>query len=652
MIGVNMSRLYGSGRNIEVYETRKGIQNEKGAIVQVEVTQNGQDYSESGVTFEYSAAIVIDRLDPSRGPLYGGTEVLVWGKNFKNLSSLACRFGTAESAHVYATRFVNTSAVICISPPVLKPGPVELEVSNSGGGKASTFSSSRVLFTYNLRVRITGVYPPLGPASGNFSVRITGGPFVRTSDLRCKFGEVIVRGVFVDGEEMNCFAPMHDPGQYALEVSLNDQDYTDQRFPFLYYDDPAMARLAPVSGPAVAAGTPVTIYGNGFVNTSLLTCRFGRTVVPASFRSSSEILCHTPPLHPDSGGLTWTALSEQRNRHPDPRTGSRLLFPEAHFYPLYLCRLVSVEISNNGQDYTDSGITFLYQGDARVQAVSPNEGTDVGNTGIFVLGENFVNSSTLRCRFGPYVSPGAFLSRQVVLCFTPARATREPQQGFLADGLLRTPEFGHAPSARTGPFGAPPSELFVEISNNAVDYTSDRKIFNVRGPCPTGYFCSMNDIRLQMLCPRGTYCPGEGNTNFTLCPRGTYQPNQGQSSCFRCPIGFVCPEFGMHVPRLCPAGMFRPANSHMTISPVIKSSSRCRFRLRRDGHRGGEPAVPRGPLLPGGHGHHGHHLRAPPPVVPSLPGTVARRAQYDASKGPGAAGAGPGARRAQLRLLE
>ena len=138
MIGVNTSRLYGGGAEVDVTETRRGVLNEAGALVQVEVTQNGQDYSDGRVTFEYSAAIVLDHFKPDHGPLYGGTEVLIFGSNFLNRSSLACRFGTAETAYVYASRWVNESAVVCISPSVLKAGPVNLEVSNSGAGRAAT----------------------------------------------------------------------------------------------------------------------------------------------------------------------------------------------------------------------------------------------------------------------------------------------------------------------------------------------------------------------------------------------------------------------------------------------------------------------------------------------------------------------------------
>lgn len=37
--------------------------------------------------------------------------------------------------------------------------------------------------------------------------------------------------------EVQCYAPTLEAGTYPLELSLNDQDYTDRRFPFLYFDD-------------------------------------------------------------------------------------------------------------------------------------------------------------------------------------------------------------------------------------------------------------------------------------------------------------------------------------------------------------------------------------------------------------------------------
>jgi hypothetical protein len=95
------------------------------------------------------------------------------------------------------------------------------------------------------------------------------------------------------------------------------------------------------------------------------------------------------------------------------------LFPSAYFYPLYKSRLVTVEVSNNNQDFTNSGINYLYQQDAEIDSILPNSGQVSQQTPIAVRGNNFVNSSTLRCRIGDYISVPTFLAPNLVLCFTP-----------------------------------------------------------------------------------------------------------------------------------------------------------------------------------------------------------------------------------------
>lgn len=117
----------------------------------------------------------------------------------------------------------------------------------------------------------------------------------------------------------------------------------------------ALLRITPVSGPAEAAGTAVTFYGRGFVNTTALACQFALAPpVPATFVSPNELFCESPPLfsaadedHTDgggAGGLRWSSLSEISQRESDPLTGSRQLFPGAHYHPLFSQRAVGVEV--------------------------------------------------------------------------------------------------------------------------------------------------------------------------------------------------------------------------------------------------------------------------------------------------------------------
>jgi hypothetical protein len=530
----NGTSIRGLGATVVVTEVQKGLSYDTGGIVAVEVTQNGMDFTDSGVTYEYLPIAEVDSLEPNHGPVYGGTEIIVRGSSFRNSSLLSCRFGDhSRDATVPVARYFNSSAILCVAPPSVYAGEVYVEVSNNGPGANAIFTSTRSIYTYETRVVITGIDPPLGPTSGNFSVRVTGGPFIDTPELRCKFGDITVLAKYVATDELVCYAPPHRGGRFTLEITNNDQDYSDQGMTVFFYSDPALSRIMPVSGPSVTAGTQVTVFGDGFVNTSLLMCRFGNTIAPGIYVDDRQLICPAPPYNVDDNGpMRATALSEQYNRYQDPihsdlistrLTNKRRVFPGAHYYPTYISRLVEVDISNNGQDWTDSGITFLYQKDAITKKVTPFEGLDTTGTPLFVQGENFVNYTTLRCRLGPRVVNATFLSTELVMCFAPAQVTMEMDQGFLSHGRLATPDFGHSPQVRYIPFdetadytkagtGGEPSPgtvttttLFVEVANNGVDFTSDRVYYDIGGACPTGSFCPGIDRSAIMVCPRGTF---------------------------------------------------------------------------------------------------------------------------------------------------
>lgn len=46
-----------------------------------------------------------------------------------------------------------------------------------------------------------------------------------------------MQGFRISPSEIQCYSPPLDAGMYPLEVSLNDQDYTHHRYPFLYFED-------------------------------------------------------------------------------------------------------------------------------------------------------------------------------------------------------------------------------------------------------------------------------------------------------------------------------------------------------------------------------------------------------------------------------
>jgi hypothetical protein len=555
-VSSNVTTFVG-GRNAEQMR-------ELGSVsVALELTFNGQDYTNDAVQFTYQRPARIFALYPHHGPLTGGTKVIIEGENFVSTSSVYCLFGSLsgranETSGLYSvpiTEYIDDKHVICRTPPTLKPGPVPVRISLHGPGawanySLSAYGISDVDFTYDQEVTVYRVEPPLGPSEGGALVRIIGSGFLPSFETQCRFGGITVPATWVDSTIVMCTAPKHNAGTVPLEITVNGLDFTDNSLAFTYHPPLSMSFIEPVSGPALAAGTAVTVRGTGFFNSSLLSCRFGDIAVPAIYISLTEIKCYTPPI---TEGLKWERLVDHVTTYPHPIMGSRRLFPSAAVFPFFLSRLVAVDVSDNAQEYTQSGLRFLYQADARVEAVFPRSGRDTGTIPLFIYGRNYVNSTALKCRIGVSTSPAVFISTKLVMCFTPQRSPNFMMHGTMRHGrLYDAANFEIGDAART--FDAEPGIVFVEVSNNGVDFTNDRKTYEHLAPCPPGSFCPPFEDSTDILCPRGTFCSGAGNTNFTMCPRGTYQPLAGQTTCQRCPIGFMCPEEGMHVPRICPAG--------------------------------------------------------------------------------------------------
>ncbi|KAL4137835.1 hypothetical protein PRIC2_001345 [Phytophthora ramorum] len=498
LLQVNSAAIGGSSVDAVVRRLQKGYGLD-GAKVAVEVSSNGQDYSTSGVVYHYTPAPDVFSFEPNHGPLQGGTEILVTGINFQNSSSLRCRFGTRVTA---AATFLNSTQFTCVSPSGLEEGDVYMEIANHGlfgdmDDAASTFTKSKRVFTYDRDLEIDSVFP------------------VARSHNR------------------ECFGSNHGAGVFTLQVTRNAQDYTDTDVPFIYYAEQGMRSISPTFGPAYTAGTRIDVDGAAFVNSSLLSCRFGYLLTPGVFVSSTKMRCTTPPLPKYSGGLVPAPLPEYRNKYADPNVGSAYLFPDAHYYPQYRTRLVSLEVSNNQQDFSLSGINFLYYEDESVEAIAPARAFDSAEPlAIFAYGRNFINTTALSCRLGLQTFPATFVTPKLLLC--------EVAHPMMYDDARRGSNKFHEL--------AQPRHALFEVSNNGKDFTSSHVVFEFLGACPTGYWCpkQLQGSNGKIPCPRGTYCPGVANTDFTSCPRGTYQPKTAQAACLRCPIGYHCPHTGTY----------------------------------------------------------------------------------------------------------
>ena len=420
-----------------------------------------------------SAIPTVREISPSRGSYYGGTEIRVTVDNVDSNAITSCLFWGNEA-----------SVIAGIATDLIEMVPIS---------------------QYNSEKEVVCISPPSKKRFQDAHVLLVGNEEIASFE-----GMLQTRG--------NMF---HYYDEHYISSAKLESLRTNGKATITIHS------IDPTFGPAQQAGTKVHVHGENFVNTTSLRCRFESVVVPATFVSSSEVYCHSPPIK--SANQTWLLLPEQRHK-----STLNQLFPSSHHYPRYYGKLVSFEMTNNARDFTDSGLMFLYQNDITVVSISRSEGPGRGGTPVFISGSNFVNSTHLSCRFGNKATKAHFLTRESILCFSVP---------------IHGKSYRNSNKEKVFP---------VLVSNNAIDYSYAGE-FIYTSLIPQGMYQSGVESDHMLDCLRGTYCSDALETNFTLCSPGTYQPSSGQSHCLLCPIGFVCAGFGLSAPILCPAGygMFR-----------------------------------------------------------------------------------------------
>jgi len=389
---------YSNNYNAKVTEVVKGADLNHGGIVELAVSVNGGvDFSSQNPLFEYKPVPIVQSITPTYGSIFGGTTIRVVGDNFSRKSARFCLFWGVGASLVDEARpglvelipiskYITTEAsaaksksileeiaiaeVQCVTPASLKPHFVHVAVISNED--VSTLEGSLQargeIFRYHQHIEISSIYPASSTVAGNVSVDVLGGPFFSNNGLFCMFGEVIIPGSFQSPRQVSCTTPPHASGSYSLEITQNGQDYTESGRVFRFHHICNVHGINPISGPSKRAGTNVKVYGDNFVNYTSLQCRFGLTVVPATFVDSSEILCSSPPIDDDE--LEYMQM--------------------AAYYPqLMRGGLVSFEVSNNGQDFTSSSFQFLYLEDIKPFHLSRREGPGRGGTPVYISGSNF-----------------------------------------------------------------------------------------------------------------------------------------------------------------------------------------------------------------------------------------------------------------------
>ena len=360
--------------------------------VQVDVSFNGIDWTNSGQLFVYFNSPSISYISPINGPSTGGTMIALHGANFTGLAypeEFMCRFRSLSL--IVPDKFIpaaykNDGLVYCTSPGGWGSGTAA-SVEVTFNGMDYTVSNSTFYF-----FQVDGVRPRSGPASGSpKGIEVYGSGFIQNPNASCFVNNTEYKPIKITWNSMICPMPAAQSGPdfygtVPLEVTINGGDYIKLPRGFQYYPQPAVTSAEPGHGPA-SGGSIIALYGKGFrsdFEVSNLTCSIGPFIGTAVLVDANTVHCITPVM---SQGRNETSLA--------------------------------VRLSLNGQDYTNNTNFYHIYG---LLDSTPKGGPTTGGTQIIMRGFGFYDDHP-KCRFGiannNLVVPGKVLDDGHMACVSP-----------------------------------------------------------------------------------------------------------------------------------------------------------------------------------------------------------------------------------------
>ena len=437
----------------------------------VELTLNGQQYTSDGFVFGFSGAdlIIGSVVSPSTGPARGDTLITVSGDGMRHGREYCCRFdgaltvhGTyelegagADDAAVEKIR-CRTPRVNVSTPPLAISTPLSLAVSSN----CQQYSDpvAQLSFTYygDAEDGNRTLSASSAPRSGGTFVRLTGwGVGIRTSEMRCRFGEAVVRATREDANEtVRCQVPpaVTDEPTLTLSLALNGQQYRTVATRFSYYATPRVSAISSTRGPLLGT-TLIRIDGvsleSGHVGDVVRLCRFstggGTGVGGTGTGGAGTAGADQGGTHP-GGSPSLLAVTTSASIGADGislRCGApSALAASTADTPLDLTLDVLYgQRITNGHVYSAGSVPFTLYDHLSMPRVFPIAGRSDGGTLVHVRGGGFfagahANATDARCGFGETQVAASLVSGGGgIACVAPTVELLSEVAGVMA-GLL------------------------------------------------------------------------------------------------------------------------------------------------------------------------------------------------------------------------
>ena len=428
-------------------------------VVSVDVTLNGQDYTNSAVdsptvnfTFVPTVAPILTSVRPSVVPASGDSYLVVSGYSLTPAAGTTayCVFGALGTMTAFA---INDTTIACLSPPGAVNSSVAISLLLTPPQYVSTVVTAAAVRLYFGSPSVLAVSPAWVSTAGTTTVTVVGGGFSGlVGPVQCVFrGAVSTSASVMSDGLLSCTAPSFTllslpsvfPSVVGLTVSWAAGSLLADGYVSVSYSAvPTLTSLYPTVG----LSTMLTITGSGFYPSPQLSCRVGSMVVAANYSSSTTLYCNAPRQPPatynvsasinsiDWSGLllSYTVLYDWNVLSITPRIsglpGGTLLTVTGDYFlptsqlaclftppgtsmaatyinsttltcptpPANVLGDVSVQVTVDGRNYSDAAeATLTYAAASYVSAFSPVSGYAGIATTITITGQHFIDSPLL-----------------------------------------------------------------------------------------------------------------------------------------------------------------------------------------------------------------------------------------------------------------
>ncbi|KAJ1472119.1 hypothetical protein T484DRAFT_1915277, partial [Baffinella frigidus] len=314
----------------------------------VEVGWSDSESTHAGIFLGVFDAVSVTRVAPTHGPASGGEPLHLFGAAFPVGGDWKCVFGNVE----VPGSVLSSSYTKCLSPPHV-PGVVSLFSVVDG---VSSVSTSREFWYHDgsASPEVVQILPSSGPPAGGTPVTVTGHNLfpLGNESVQCHFGSAAPRAAeMLTADAAVCISPAAGiDAVVSVQVSRNNV-FSAEDVEFLYQPAPVVKSITPGTL-VLGEDRQVVVSAARTEGSSKIYCRFGEAHRELGLLlSNSEVSCHVP------GNLS------------------------AGNY--------SVRLSNNGVDFSRSGVSLHLVPRVIILSVSPSVVSTTGGAGLTVRGSNF-----------------------------------------------------------------------------------------------------------------------------------------------------------------------------------------------------------------------------------------------------------------------